>query len=155
MSKCQCLTLKGRRCSFNAKKGSKFCGKHLNCDRIVGQVTKKEVLKRARAPLTKIMEDKRRVGPNSRASKKKMLRDCGDECCADTTDDGLCHYAMCADDTCEPTCDVIYGTSVLARMNTNRAAGFAQNPRSRKQMMTIRDKVSKKFDQYDCSRKKR
>lgn len=120
-----------------------------------GTVSKKAAKAQAKQSLVNIMETKRRVGPKTVASKRKMLKDCGTKCCADVTDDMLCHYAMCAEGTCDPTCDVIYGTSVLAQMNSNRAAGFAKNPRSKEQMEAIQDKVLKTFNDYHCSLRKK
>lgn len=34
MSRCQAMTAKGKRCSYSAKEGKKYCGIHLNTDKV-------------------------------------------------------------------------------------------------------------------------
>ena len=166
---CQCLTLKNTQCKFNAKKGDIYCGKHTECKKPIFSVLSSESLKNLQSQnnikqkekkqsnnqkLKKISTQKYQNGPKGKNEKLRMLNECGEYCCADKTDDGLCHYAMCKEGTCDQDCSVIYGTSVYARMNTNRAANFKTNPRSKDQMMKIREKVSDVFDKNKCSRKK-
>jgi len=79
--------------------------------------------------------------------RRQMLR-CGNKddldahpCCATTKDGDKCSYVMCPTGSCEPHCDYIRRSSILANIH--------------KAPEEVKMRLKKQFDKHSCSRRRR